>query len=191
MFEEHGLVYNPHPEVVPNTMRALRVTELARERGLHARRARPADGRLLGGSAGTSATRKSCKTLAVEAGLDRRGRRRGPRPSDEYADRRARLDRGGALARHHRHPGLRARQPVCSSSARSRARSSSGPTLSSPSDGPHRADAPHAGARRRALAPRRTRRSRIMSATWPGSASSMRGARASGGSASGRRVERP
>ncbi len=35
LFERHGLVYNP-PPVVPNTMRALRVTELARERGLHA-----------------------------------------------------------------------------------------------------------------------------------------------------------
>lgn len=35
MFEANGLVYSPHPEVVPNTMRALRVTELARERNLH------------------------------------------------------------------------------------------------------------------------------------------------------------
>ena len=35
MFEANGLAYNPHPDVVPNTMRALRVTELARERDLH------------------------------------------------------------------------------------------------------------------------------------------------------------
>ena len=35
VFEANGLVYNPHPEVVPNTMPALRVTELARDRGLH------------------------------------------------------------------------------------------------------------------------------------------------------------
>lgn len=35
LFEESGLAYNPHPEIVPNTKRALRVTELARERGLH------------------------------------------------------------------------------------------------------------------------------------------------------------
>jgi len=35
MFEANGLVYEPHPEIVPNTMRALRVTELGRERGLH------------------------------------------------------------------------------------------------------------------------------------------------------------
>jgi predicted DsbA family dithiol-disulfide isomerase len=34
-FAEEGLAYNPPAEVVPNTMRALRVTELARERGLH------------------------------------------------------------------------------------------------------------------------------------------------------------
>ena len=34
-FAEEGLAYNPPPEVVPNTMRALRVTELAREHGLH------------------------------------------------------------------------------------------------------------------------------------------------------------
>jgi predicted DsbA family dithiol-disulfide isomerase len=35
MFEANGLVYNPHAEIVPNTMGALRVTELARDRGLH------------------------------------------------------------------------------------------------------------------------------------------------------------
>jgi predicted DsbA family dithiol-disulfide isomerase len=35
-FAEESLAYNPPPAVVPNTMRALRVTELARERGLHA-----------------------------------------------------------------------------------------------------------------------------------------------------------
>ncbi len=35
MFEQAGLAYDPPPAVVPNTMRALRVTELARDRGLH------------------------------------------------------------------------------------------------------------------------------------------------------------
>ena len=35
MFERAGLTYNPHPAVVPNTRLALRVTELARDRGLH------------------------------------------------------------------------------------------------------------------------------------------------------------
>ena len=34
-FEQAGLEYNPHPDVVPNTRDALRVTELARDRGLH------------------------------------------------------------------------------------------------------------------------------------------------------------
>jgi predicted DsbA family dithiol-disulfide isomerase len=34
LFDHQGLVYDP-PEIVPNTMRALRVTELARDRGLH------------------------------------------------------------------------------------------------------------------------------------------------------------
>lgn len=35
-FAERGLEYNPHPEVVPNSRDALRLTELARELGLHA-----------------------------------------------------------------------------------------------------------------------------------------------------------
>lgn len=34
LFERYDLVYNP-PSIVPNTMQALRLTELARERGLH------------------------------------------------------------------------------------------------------------------------------------------------------------
>jgi predicted DsbA family dithiol-disulfide isomerase len=34
-FERDGLVYNPHPTVVPNTMRALRLAELARDAGRH------------------------------------------------------------------------------------------------------------------------------------------------------------
>lgn len=35
-FAERGLEYNPHPEIVPNSRAALRLTELARERGTHA-----------------------------------------------------------------------------------------------------------------------------------------------------------
>jgi predicted DsbA family dithiol-disulfide isomerase len=35
MFERQGLVYAPPPDIVPNTMNALRLTELARDRGLH------------------------------------------------------------------------------------------------------------------------------------------------------------
>ena len=34
-FAERGLDYNPHPDVVPNTRRALQLAELARERGTH------------------------------------------------------------------------------------------------------------------------------------------------------------
>jgi predicted DsbA family dithiol-disulfide isomerase len=34
-FAERGLDYNPNPDVVPNSLRALRLTELARELGLH------------------------------------------------------------------------------------------------------------------------------------------------------------
>jgi predicted DsbA family dithiol-disulfide isomerase len=34
-FERAGLPYSPPPDVVPNTHLALRVTELARDRGLH------------------------------------------------------------------------------------------------------------------------------------------------------------
>ena len=35
-FAERGLEYNPHPDVVPNSMSALRLTELARDLGRHA-----------------------------------------------------------------------------------------------------------------------------------------------------------
>lgn len=35
MFEASGLAYNPPPEVVPNSLRALRLAELARERGCY------------------------------------------------------------------------------------------------------------------------------------------------------------
>jgi predicted DsbA family dithiol-disulfide isomerase len=34
-FAEEGLAYNPNPDVVPNTMTALRLSELARDHGLH------------------------------------------------------------------------------------------------------------------------------------------------------------
>src|SRR6266702_371850 len=35
-FERNGLAYNPNPDVVPNSMRALRLTEHARAQGKHA-----------------------------------------------------------------------------------------------------------------------------------------------------------
>ena len=68
-FAEERLAYNPPPEVVPNTMRALRVTELARERGLHAAvhdrlmEAYWAEARNIGDP-------EELRSLAVEAGLD-------------------------------------------------------------------------------------------------------------------------
>lgn len=34
-FAERGLPYNPHPAIVPNSMRALQLTELARDLGRH------------------------------------------------------------------------------------------------------------------------------------------------------------
>ena len=70
MFEANGLAYNPHPVVVPNTMRALRVTELARERGLHEAvhdrfmKAYWEEGRDIGDP-------DELLVLAVEAGLER------------------------------------------------------------------------------------------------------------------------
>jgi predicted DsbA family dithiol-disulfide isomerase len=36
LFAARGLEYNPHPDVVPNSLRALRLTELARELGRQA-----------------------------------------------------------------------------------------------------------------------------------------------------------
>jgi predicted DsbA family dithiol-disulfide isomerase len=35
MFEQTGLRYNPHPEIVPNSKKALRLGELARDLGKH------------------------------------------------------------------------------------------------------------------------------------------------------------
>ena len=69
MFEANGLVYNPHPKIVPNTKQALRVTELARERGFH----KAVHDRLMdayweeGGNIGDPA---ELEALGVEAGLD-------------------------------------------------------------------------------------------------------------------------
>ncbi len=68
-FERDGLAYNPPPEVVPNTLNALRVTELARDRGLH----EAVHGRLMkayweeGRNIGDS---DELRALTAEAGLD-------------------------------------------------------------------------------------------------------------------------
>jgi predicted DsbA family dithiol-disulfide isomerase len=68
MFERAGLVYNPHPELVPNTRTALRLAEHARDRGLH----EPVHNRLMdaywneGKNLGDPDT---LRELAAEAGL--------------------------------------------------------------------------------------------------------------------------
>jgi predicted DsbA family dithiol-disulfide isomerase len=85
MFEANGLVYNPHPEVVPNTMQALRVTELARDRGLH----RAVHDRLMDAywaEARNIGDPAELRVLAVEAGLDA-GEVEEALAGESYADR--------------------------------------------------------------------------------------------------------
>jgi predicted DsbA family dithiol-disulfide isomerase len=68
-FEGEGLVYNPPPEVVPNTMQALRVTELARDRGSH----EPVHDRLMQAyweQARNIGDPEELRALALEAGLE-------------------------------------------------------------------------------------------------------------------------
>ena len=67
-FETAGLVYNPPPDVVPNTLRALSQTELARDRGLH----RPMHDRLMDAyweEARNIGDPEVLRELAVEVGL--------------------------------------------------------------------------------------------------------------------------
>ena len=67
-FESAGLVYNPPPDVVPNTLRALSQTELARDRGLH----RPMHDRLMDAyweEARNIGDPEVLRELAVEVGL--------------------------------------------------------------------------------------------------------------------------
>jgi len=71
-FADEGLAYNPPPEVVPNTMRALRVTELARARGLH----QPVHDRLMDAywtEARNIGDPEELRALVIEAGLDGAG----------------------------------------------------------------------------------------------------------------------
>jgi len=68
-FAEERLAYNPPSDVVPNTMMALRVTELARERGSHS----VVHDRLMDAywaEARNIGDRDELRALAVEAGLD-------------------------------------------------------------------------------------------------------------------------
>jgi predicted DsbA family dithiol-disulfide isomerase len=67
-FEAAHLVYNPPPDVVPNTIRALSVTELARDRGLH----RPMHDRLMHAyweEARNIGDPEVLREMAVEVGL--------------------------------------------------------------------------------------------------------------------------
>jgi predicted DsbA family dithiol-disulfide isomerase len=68
-FTGAGLVYNPPPDVVPNTMRALCLTELARDRGVH----RHVHDRLMQAyweEARNIGDPDELRALAVESGLD-------------------------------------------------------------------------------------------------------------------------
>jgi predicted DsbA family dithiol-disulfide isomerase len=84
LFERDGLRFNP-PAVMPNSRAALRVTELARDRGLH----RPVHDRLMAAlwDEGRDLGRNGdLAALAVEAGLHE-GEVDGVLAGDAYADR--------------------------------------------------------------------------------------------------------
>jgi len=70
MVEECGYTYNPPPDVVPNSRKALEVTELARDLGLH----EPVHTRLMDGywaEAQNIGDEDTLLSLVAEAGLDR------------------------------------------------------------------------------------------------------------------------
>jgi predicted DsbA family dithiol-disulfide isomerase len=85
MFEANGLDYNPHPDVVPNTRTALRLTELARDRGLH----EPFHDRLMDAywaEAQDIGDPEVLRSLAAEVGLEQEEVER-VLGSDEHLDR--------------------------------------------------------------------------------------------------------
>jgi predicted DsbA family dithiol-disulfide isomerase len=85
MFEREGLTYAPPPDVVPNTMDALRLTELARDRGLH----EPMHDRLMDAywkESQNIGDDDVLRALAAEVGLERDDADRVV-ASDEYRDR--------------------------------------------------------------------------------------------------------
>jgi predicted DsbA family dithiol-disulfide isomerase len=85
MFDREGLAYAPPPEVVPNTLKALRITELARDRGLH----EPTHDRLMNAYWEESqdlGDDEVLRALAAEVGLEREDVDR-VLASDEYRDR--------------------------------------------------------------------------------------------------------
>ena len=85
MFEANGLDYNPHPDVVPNTRTALRLTELARDRGLH----EPFHDRTMDAywaEAQDIGDAEVLRALAADVGLEQEDVER-VLASDEYGDR--------------------------------------------------------------------------------------------------------
>ena len=83
LFERAGLTYRPHPEVVPNSRLALRLTELARDRSLH----EPVHDRLLDAywaEGRNIADSETLRELAAEVGLSDVD---GVFTGDAYADR--------------------------------------------------------------------------------------------------------
>ena len=69
LFERHGLAYNPPPTLVPSSRKALQLTELARDRGLH----EPFHDRLMDaiwGEATNIGDHDELRRLAREVGLD-------------------------------------------------------------------------------------------------------------------------
>jgi predicted DsbA family dithiol-disulfide isomerase len=85
MFEREGLLYAPPPDVVPNTMDALRLTELARDRGLH----EPMHDRLMDAywkESQNIGDGDVLRALAAEIGLERADAD-SVLASDEYRDR--------------------------------------------------------------------------------------------------------
>jgi predicted DsbA family dithiol-disulfide isomerase len=85
MFEGEGLAYAPPPDAVPNTMDALRLTELARDRGLH----EPMHDRLMDAywkESQNIGDHDVLRALAAEVGLERENAD-GVLASDEYRDR--------------------------------------------------------------------------------------------------------
>jgi predicted DsbA family dithiol-disulfide isomerase len=85
MFEREGLAYAPPPDLVPNTMDALRLTELARDRGLH----EPMHDRLMDAywkESRNIGDDDVLRALAAEVGIEREDADR-VLASDEYHDR--------------------------------------------------------------------------------------------------------
>ena len=110
MVEACGYTYNPPPEVVPNSLKALEVTELARDQDKH----ETVHTRLMDAywsEAANIGDETTLLSLAEQAGLDRergdRGAGRRPLPSaDRLGDARC------EPPRHQRDPRLRPRRPA-------------------------------------------------------------------------------